>query len=97
MPEREIMMEGQCLVLSLMLPVPILFMDVQAQYSRSLIRSTTSCGYDKSRRVATAAMSKAPYRRVDGNAFLMDLRLSGGQPAEQESMYFLERFPKSFP
>ena len=51
MPEREIMMEGQCLVLSLMLPVPILFMDVQAQYSRSLIRSTTSCGYDKSRRV----------------------------------------------
>ena len=52
MPEREIMMEGQCLVLSLMLPVPILFMDVQSQYSRSLIRSTTSCGYDKSRRVA---------------------------------------------
>ena len=85
------------LVSFLMLPVPILFMDVQAQYSRSLIRSTTSCGYDKSRRVATAAMSKAPYRRVDGNAFLMDLRLSGGQPAEQESMYFLERFPKSFP
>ena len=55
MPEREIMMEGQCLVLSLMLPVPILFMDVQAQYSRSLIRSTTSCGYDKSRRVAAVA------------------------------------------
>ena len=55
MPEREIMMEGQCLVLSLMLPVPILFMDVQSQYSRSLIRSTTSCGYDKSRRVVTAA------------------------------------------
>lgn len=55
MPEREIMMEGQCLVLSLMLPVPILFMDVQAQYSRSLIRSTTSCGYDKSRRVEAVA------------------------------------------
>ena len=70
MPEREITMEGQCLVLSLMLPVPILFMDVQAQYSRSLIRSTTSCGYDKSRRVAAPAnpsfslMVLAGYRLV---------------------------------
>ena len=63
MPEREIMMEGQCLVLSLMLPVPILFMDVQAQYSRSLIRSTTSCGYDKSRRVAIKVIAYSLIRR----------------------------------
>lgn len=61
-----------------------------------IMLSTTSCGYDKPRRVATAAMNKASYQRVDGNAFLMGLQLSGDQPAEQESMYSPEHLLKSF-